>query len=216
MADTLKGFFSEALVKRLAGDVKRVYPAFADRAFIRQAASGLEELELLDRGRHIARALADHLPESYAEAVEVLLRSLGPEHQSDELLGAGLEPFFYYPHTQFVAERGLQDFDLSMRAQYELTKRFSAEGSIRPYIAPDPERTFTFLRAWATDPNPHVRRLVSEGTRLRLPWAITGVAADTQAPTVPGGLRATDGQGRAAPRAMVAWPQNGTSDSGEK
>lgn len=27
------------------------------------------------------------------------------------------------------------------------------------------------LRAWARDPDPHVRRLVSEGTRPRLPWA---------------------------------------------
>ena len=58
-----------------------------------------------------------------------------------------------------------------MKAQVELTKRFSAEGSIRPFIARDPERTFAILRAWATDPNAHVRRLVSEGTRLRLPWA---------------------------------------------
>ncbi|MFZ5469806.1 MAG: DNA alkylation repair protein [Myxococcota bacterium] len=72
----------------------------------------------------------------------------------------------------FVAERGLDHFDLSMRAQYELTKRFSAEGSIRPYIAQDPERTFAVLRKWASDDNAHVRRLVSEGTRLRLPWAM--------------------------------------------
>jgi 3-methyladenine DNA glycosylase AlkC len=60
---------------------------------------------------------------------------------------------------------------VSMRAQYELTKRFSAESSMRPYIAHDPERTFAVLRKWSTDINPHVRRLVSECTRLRLPWA---------------------------------------------
>jgi 3-methyladenine DNA glycosylase AlkC len=58
-----------------------------------------------------------------------------------------------------------------MRAQYELTKRFSAESSIRPYIARDPERVLATFRAWTADPNPHVRRLVSEGMRLRLPWA---------------------------------------------
>jgi 3-methyladenine DNA glycosylase AlkC len=46
-----------------------------------------------------------------------------------------------------------------------------AEGSVRPYIAHDPERAMTFLQAWTADKNPHVRRLVSEGTRLRLPWA---------------------------------------------
>lgn len=172
MADTLKGFFSPSLVRRLAGEIARVHPAFPERAFIRSATSGLEELELLDRGRHIARALAAHLPKEYPKAIDVLLRSLGPEHASDELLGVGMAPFFYLPHTIFVAEHGLDHFDLSMRAQYELTKRFSAESSIRAYIAHDPERTFAVLRKWATDADPHVRRLVSEGTRLRLPWAM--------------------------------------------
>lgn len=59
-----------------------------------------------------------------------------------------------------------------MGAQYELTTRFSAESSIRPFIAADPERTFATLREWASDPDAHVRQLVSEGTRLRLPWAM--------------------------------------------
>jgi 3-methyladenine DNA glycosylase AlkC len=82
-----------------------------------------------------------------------------------------MAPFFYLPHTLFVAEHGLEHFDLSMRAQYELTKRFSAESSIRPFIAKDPEGALAWLDRWSGDANPHVRRLVSEGTRLRLPWA---------------------------------------------
>ncbi len=171
MAEQLKHFFSPALVRRLADEIGQVEPGFPRKAFVKQAVSGLEALELLDRGKHIARALAAHLPADYPAAIEVLLRSLGAEHAGDELVGVGMAPFFYLPHTLFVAERGLEHFDLSMRAQYELTKRFSAESSIRPYLARDPERTFTFLRRWAKDRNPHVRRLVSEGTRLRLPWA---------------------------------------------
>ncbi len=171
MAEQLKTFFSPALVRRLAADIARVEPSFPSRAFITEASAGLEALELMDRGKHIARALAAHLPRDYPEAIEVLLRSVGPEHASDELVGLGMAPFFYLPHVLFVAERGLDHFDLSMRAQYELTKRFSAESSIRPYIAKDPERTFAFLRTWTKDANAHVRRLASEGTRLRLPWA---------------------------------------------
>lgn len=172
MAAQLKHFFSPALVRRLAADLTRAEPSFRARAFVTQASAGLEELELLDRGKHIARALAAHLPADYPAAIELLLRSLGPEHAGDELLGAGMAPFFYLPHLVFVAERGLEHFELSMHAQYELTKRFSAEASIRPFIAKDPDRTLAVLRRWAADPNPHVRRLVSEGTRLRLPWAI--------------------------------------------
>ena len=58
-----------------------------------------------------------------------------------------------------------------MRAQYELTQRFSAEFSIRPFLEQHTEATLARLKEWAKDPNPHVRRLVSEGTRPRLPWA---------------------------------------------
>ena len=172
MSYQLKSFFSPALVKRLAADIARAYPAFPAEDFVKQACSKLGTLELLDRGRHIGRALAAHLPGDYPAAIDVLLRSLGPEHATDELIGVGMAPFYYMPHLVFVTERGLDHFDLSMRAQYELTKRFSAESSIRPYIAKDPERTFGVLTEWTRDTNAHVRRLVSEGTRLRLPWAM--------------------------------------------
>lgn len=171
MGEPLKTFFSPALVRRLAADIARVHPGFPARRFVNDACRGLEGLELLARGRHIASALGRHLPPAYPEALEILLASLGVGHERDELLGVGMEPFFYLPHTVFVAERGLDHFDLSMRAQYELTKRFTAEFSVRPYIAKGPERAFSHLRSWAADPNAHVRRLVSEGTRLRLPWA---------------------------------------------
>ncbi len=171
MGEALKTFFSPALVRRLAADIARVHPAFASRAFIAEASAGLDALELLGRGRHIARALGRHLPEAYPAAIEVLIASLGPEHATDELIGVGMAPFYYLPHVLFVAERGLDHFEASMRAQHELTRRFSAESSIRPFIARDPERTLSVLRSWADDPNAHVRRLVSEGTRLRLPWA---------------------------------------------
>jgi 3-methyladenine DNA glycosylase AlkC len=171
MAESLKTFFSPSLVRRLAGDIERVHPSFPSRAFVRDATKGLDELELLDRGKHITRALERHLPPDYPDAIDVLLRSLGPEHATDELIGVGMAPFYYLPHTQFVATRGLDHFELSMRAQYELTKRFSAESSIRPFIVAHPERTLATLRQWVRDPNAHVRRLVSEGTRLRLPWA---------------------------------------------
>ena len=171
MAFSLKEFFSPSLVRRLGADLARVHPGFPERSFVKAASSGLDALELVDRGRHIGRALGAHLPPAYPDAIAVLLRSLGPEHAGDELLGAGMDPFFYLPHVLFVAERGLEHFDLSMRAQYELTKRFSAESSIRPYIARYPQQTLGVLREWATDRNAHVRRLVSEGTRLRLPWA---------------------------------------------
>jgi hypothetical protein len=78
------------LVRRLAGEIQRADPSFRSRAFVKAATTGLDDLELLDRGRHISRALAAHLPLEYPEAVEILLRSLGPGHATDELVGVGM------------------------------------------------------------------------------------------------------------------------------
>lgn len=171
MATSLKTFFSPELIERLAADLRRVDPMFTSDTFVEVATRGLDDLELLARAKQIAGALHEHLPREFPRAVDVLLRSLGPEHSTDELEGVGMAPFYYMPHTIFVAERGLDHFDLSLHAQYELTKRFTAEFSIRAFIAKNPERTWTEFLRWAKDENAHVRRLVSEGTRPRLPWA---------------------------------------------
>jgi 3-methyladenine DNA glycosylase AlkC len=72
----------------------------------------------------------------------------------------------------FVAEYGLAHRDLSLRALKEMTKRFSAEFAIRPFLDREPAAVVAVLADWALDPHPQVRRLVSEGTRPRLPWGM--------------------------------------------
>ena len=58
-----------------------------------------------------------------------------------------------------------------MKAQYELTRRNTSEFSIRPFIINEQKRTLSIQKEWTKDPDPHVRRLCSEGIRPRLPWA---------------------------------------------
>jgi 3-methyladenine DNA glycosylase AlkC len=171
MADALKTFFSPTLVKQLGRSLAAAHPEFSERAFVRDATRGLDELELLARGRHIAQAMHAHLPSDYPTAIDVIVRSLGEEHSSDELEGVGMAPFFYLPHVTYVAAYGLDHFELSMQAQHELTRRFTCEFSIRAYLERWPEETLSVLKRWVEDPSAHVRRLVSEGTRPRLPWA---------------------------------------------
>ena len=50
-----------------------------------------------------------------------------------------------------------------------MTKRFSSETAIRTFIRKDPDKILKLLKEWTKDKNVHVRRLVSEGTRPRLP-----------------------------------------------
>lgn len=169
MAEALKHFFDRTLITSLADAFAGVHPGLDRRRFVADAARGLADLELLARGAHIAAAMRRHLPEDYPTAARLIVASLGSELKTGDSLG--MAPFRYLPHVCFVARYGLEFFEPSMQAQLELTKRFSAEFSIRPFIERYPERTYERLSLWVTHPNVHVRRLVSEGTRPRLPWA---------------------------------------------
>lgn len=149
--------------------VRAVHAEFPHDAFLKDALSGFGPLSLTGRGFQIAAALRKYLPADYPQAIEVLLASTAQPH--DHRASGGMAAFLYMPHLFFVAQHGLGHFEDSMRAQYALTQLFTAEFSIRAYLEKHPEATLARLREWTRDPSPHVRRLVSEGTRPRLPWA---------------------------------------------
>lgn len=169
MAEPLKHSIDANVVRSLARELAQAHPSFRDRAFVRHCLEGLDALELTARGWHIAEGLRRHLPEDFPEAAAVIAAALGPELDRTDAFGMAL--FRYLPYVFFVQKYGLDSFEPAMQLQYELTKRFSAESSIRAFLVRYPDRTLDRLRRWTEDPNVHVRRLVSEGTRPRLPWA---------------------------------------------
>ena len=173
----LKNLLGQEALECLAHNISLVHAGFEHQLFCQHALDGLEPLGIMQRGQKIAASLHKFLPERYEAAIDILLASLTPPLSNTE--DNGLAVFFYLPHVSFVAEygldaennNGLDPFDVSMKAQYELTKRFSAEFSIRPFLIQSQERTLERLFEWVSDSDPHVRRLCSEGTRPRLPWA---------------------------------------------
>jgi 3-methyladenine DNA glycosylase AlkC len=167
--ESLKTFFDPGVVRRIAAMLRTAWPAFPESRFVAEATEGLDAHELMERARHLMRALHRALPTDFERAADILSRSLGPELERSENLG--LTVFLYLPHTMYVAEHGLDHFETSMRLLHELTRRFTAEFAIRPFLERYPRETLARLHQWAREPNVHVRRLVSEGTRPRLPWA---------------------------------------------
>lgn len=167
MAEPLVNRFGAAVPKQIGAMLSRA-GKFDARAFVATTLDGYSPLNLMQRAIKIADAMQVHLPNDYAKAIKLLLASLEPFSENGD---ANATPFLYLPHTLFVARHGLDHFDLSMQAQYVLTQRFTAEFSIRPFIERHQRQTLALLKEWARDDNPHIRRLVSEGTRPRLPWA---------------------------------------------
>ena len=176
MAEPLKYLLNDTVPPRIAAMVRRAWPKFDTTAFLQQVEPGYESLELMARGQRIAQALQTHLPQDVPRALGVLVDSMDPPMGLDAAgePDAGDRPysaFLYLPHSIYIGTHGLPHFEAAMAAQHALTQRFTAEFCIRPYLLHHQQATLARLRDWAQDDNAHVRRLVSEGTRPRLPWA---------------------------------------------
>lgn len=174
MADTVpfKSYFGVELAHLLADRLGAAHPPFPAQSFVERVGAEVEPLELKARVALIAQELRRALPPAYLDALAILLRILGPENDSE--FGIFDKGYFLYPVAHFVEVYGHDDpahVEASIHALYEITKRFTAEYGVRPYLIKYPDQTLAHLARWAHDPNVHVRRWVSEGTRPRLPWA---------------------------------------------
>jgi len=166
----VRDVFNEKVVNQLAASLAHAWHGFDAQEFSRAINSRLKDLSFSGRAALIRDSLWEYLPKDFPRALEIILKALPPEIVGDDL--TGYDGFIVMPQNDFVAKYGLDHYDLSMQALYQMTKRFSAEGAIRAFILKYPEQTLKILSDWAEDQNPHVRRLVSEGTRPRLPWTM--------------------------------------------
>jgi 3-methyladenine DNA glycosylase AlkC len=191
MAEAFKNMINRDGVAAIRRHLARVWAGFDGEHFESLAVDGLESLELKARAQHLCRALEATLPADFDAAAAVIEASLAPMRGDEDLaaLGPGetrLAGWMVWPLTEFVARRGLGHPERALRCLRALTQRFTAEWAVRPFIVAHPELTFATLARWAQDPSPHVRRLVSEGSRPRLPWGLQlkALIADPS-PTLP-------------------------------
>lgn len=169
MAKRLVDDYGEARVVALSQRIAAVYPAFDPAAFQRQAMDGFEALGLMDRGRQLSRCLHAQLPADPVHALTLLRQSWAQLTPSDE--PSGFNAFQFLPDSFYIADYALDWPAEALETQYFLTQRFTSEFCLRPFIQRWPVEVYAKLNAWVEDENEHVRRLVSEATRPRLPWA---------------------------------------------
>lgn len=165
----LKYYYDKELAVLLSGKIKPAYSKFDSKSFIRTVSKEVKDLELKARVEVITDALKEHLPKSYKSAVKILLKILGPENENET--GMFKEYYWLMPVALFVEKYGLDDFDTSINAISEITKRNTGEYAIRPFIRKYPKETLKIMKKWSKDKNVHIRRLATEGCRPRLPWS---------------------------------------------
>ena len=100
----LKVLLNQEAIECLAQNILYVHNDFEGKAFCEHALAGLEQLELMQRGQHIAKALHRYLSSDYSEAIGIIMASLTPAQAETE--GSGLAGFFYLPHSFFISDYG--------------------------------------------------------------------------------------------------------------
>lgn len=173
--EPFKNIYKPSSIIKLSRDIRRNFKQFDEPGFVKSCNRGLQKLELKERVLHIAKVLKDHLPAQYPKAINIMVQSLAPEefHEEQEWAGQdveGVTGFMVWPFLTYIEVYGLADLQTSITGMYEMTKRFSAEFAIRPFIEHYDQKIFTVLTRWTNDKSKHVRRLCSEGTRPSLPW----------------------------------------------
>lgn len=165
----LKLWFDKDFAELLAAKISEKNSDFESNEFIQKVEKGVPSFELKDRVELIADDLNSFLHGNYVQKIELLLKILGPENEEET--GMFKQYYWIMPIAKFVEKYGLNDFDVSMSAIEEITKRNTGEYTIRPFIEKYPAKTMAQMETWSQDVNKHIRRLASEGGRPRLPWA---------------------------------------------
>lgn len=163
MAERLKDiFFTQSSINKFADTFQRFYSDFDKKKFINlMFDEAFETKELKEKMRHTTQCLYETLPKSYQEALAILLKA-APHVKGFEALSL----------PDYVASYGMKNWELSLSALVHFTKYSSSELAIRQFLAKEPEKVMAYMKEWADEKNPSVRRLASEGCRPRLPWAM--------------------------------------------
>ncbi|SFK54728.1 DNA alkylation repair protein [Shimia haliotis] len=163
--------FNAESLRDLAEEYGRGIDGFDADEFHTDVVAGLQGRELMERLEWIADCvqarLSDHFPTMADQLESAMPPPLDPTLADDDF-----GRFIHAVPGILAVRHGLEDHrERSLNLLYEATQRFSMEFYIRPFLNRWPEETFQRLHQWAEDENYHVRRLVSEGTRPKLPWA---------------------------------------------
>ncbi|MBD7994006.1 DNA alkylation repair protein [Arthrobacter sp. Sa2CUA1] len=155
-----------AQIAQLCGSLETAAPGVRFEA-LQETSGRLGPLSLRARTDVVADALVVSFRE-YAVATAAFRTALA----DPDFTGWALWPVTEAAVTLSLAQGSNQAFDDCLDLLAELTPRLTSEFAIRRLLSADLDRALKYIQPWTTDPNEHVRRLASEGTRPYLPWAV--------------------------------------------
>lgn len=169
MASPLKDLYSPLFYSRLSDSLTEVLPGFDKQAFTQQIYSAaFDNMELKERMRHTVKTLHNFMPADFKEGVAVIKNLIILLRQK----GIGEDGLAHMFLPDYIEVYGLDDYDTAVDALEFTTQFVSCEFAVRPFLIKYHEPMMKQMLAWSLHNNHKVRRLASEGSRPRLPWAM--------------------------------------------
>jgi 3-methyladenine DNA glycosylase AlkC len=169
MASLLKNLYSPAFYDRLTKVLTVTIPGFDKERFIKEIFSkDFESKELKERMKHTSRVLHGFLPEDYPKTIELINKTIAQLRMQG--IGEDGLAFMFLP--DYIETYGINDFETSVEALELVTQFVSCEFAVRPFILKYEKEMILRMQQWSQHESHKVRRLASEGSRPRLPWAM--------------------------------------------
>jgi len=169
MATPLKNLYSPAFYDRLSNALTVSIPEFDKEKFIKAVfIPEFEAKELKERMKHTAKVLHVFLPDNYQQSIELIKKTI----TQLRIQGIGEDGLAYMFLPDYLETYGINDFEASVEALEFVTQFVSCEFAVRPFILKYENEMILSMQKWSLHENHKVRRLASEGSRPRLPWAM--------------------------------------------
>jgi 3-methyladenine DNA glycosylase AlkC len=169
MSYQLKEIYSPQYFTQLEEVLSSTIPQFDAALFRRLIVDQQWQARALkDRMKHIATVLHQFLPADFAQSTPVLMRLI-KNLKTSKISKSALAGMFL---PDYIERYGIHHFKEAIQLFEQLTAYSSCEFAIRPFIISHEEQMIGVLLRWSLHKNEHVRRLASEGSRPRLPWAM--------------------------------------------
>jgi 3-methyladenine DNA glycosylase AlkC len=169
MSYLLKDIYSVEFYNNFSGIAGEVIPAFDHKKFKKLIFDDTwQSKELKQRMRHTTLVLHQFLPQVFHQDAEIIENLLGKLRQNN-ITENTLEYMFL---ADYIEVFGINDYDPSVKLIENVTRFTSCEYAVRPFLIKYGDKMIQQMHQWSLHENHHVRRLSSEGSRPRLPWAI--------------------------------------------
>jgi len=169
MAELFKSIYNKKIFENFINTIQQVKPDFNKNSFLENIFDDeWENRELKQRMRHISTVLKIHLSDNYSENVRLLIKII-LQLQKNEFKEDSIEYMFF---PDFIELYGIEEYETSIKAFEKITQFTSCEFAVRPFIIKYQEKMMAQMKRWSKHKHPMVRRLSSEGSRPRLPWAM--------------------------------------------